>query len=171
MLSGKTAVFIDGANFSHTAKRLNMQIDYKKMLASLKENTELIRTFYYTAMYTENDGNIPMQRLVDYLSYNGYTVVTKPAKVFTDINEVVRIKGNMDIEIAVDMLKIAKCVDNITLFSGDGDFCPLVKAVQEQGVFVTVVSSFETRPSMIADELRRQADEFIGLETLRNYLT
>jgi NYN domain len=74
----------------------------------------------------------------------------------------------MDIELAVDAMELAKHVDQIVLFSGDGDFRSLVEAVQRRGVLVTVVSTISSHPPMIADELRRQADVFIDLAALRS---
>jgi len=74
-----------------------------------------------------------------------------------------RIKGSMDIEVAVDMLELAPRLDHAILFSGDSDFRRLVEAVQRKGVRVSVVSSIRTSPPMVADELRRQADQFLEL--------
>ena len=77
-------------------------------------------------------------------------------------------KGNMDIELTVNAMELAPHVDHIVLFSGDGDFRPLVESLQRQGVRVSVVSTVRSQPPMIADELRRQADNFIELEGLRD---
>jgi uncharacterized LabA/DUF88 family protein len=104
--------------------------------------------------------------LADWLDYNGFNVITKPAKEFTDTLGRRRVKGDMDIEIAVDMMELASHVDHIVLFSGDGDFRVLIEAVQRRGPRVSVVSSIKTQPPMIADELRRQADTFIDLADL-----
>ena len=78
-----------------------------------------------------------------------------------------RVKGNMDIELAIDVMEMAEKVDHIVIFSGDGDFRRLVEAVQRKGRRVSVVSTIRTQPPMIADELRRQADNFIELEELK----
>jgi uncharacterized LabA/DUF88 family protein len=104
--------------------------------------------------------------LLDWLDYNGYTVVTKPAKEFTDSTGRRKIKGNMDLELAVDVMELADHIDHVVLFSGDGDFRPVVESVQKKGVRVTVVSTISTQPPMIADELRRQADVFLDLSEL-----
>jgi uncharacterized LabA/DUF88 family protein len=104
--------------------------------------------------------------LIDWLDYNGYAVVTKPAKEFVDSLGRRKVKGNMDIELAVDAMEMAGTIDHIVLFSGDGDFRSLVEAVQRRGVRVSVVSTITTQPPMVADELRRQADEFIDLVQL-----
>jgi len=161
------AIFIDGANLYAAARGLGFDIDYKKLLRHFSAEGHLIRTLYYTALLEDQDYS-PIRPLIDWLDYNGYTMITKPAKSFTDASGNRRIKGNMDIEIAVDMLELAPGLDHIILFSGDGDFRCLVEAVQRQGKRVTVVSTLQSNPPMIADELRRQADVFIDLNTLKD---
>lgn len=158
----KMAVFIDGANLYAAAKSLEFDIDYKRLLTFISHQSRLVRAFYYTALM-ENDEYSPIRPLIDWLDYNGYTMVTKPAKEFTDAMGRRKIKGNMDIELAIDMMEIADHVDHIVLFSGDGDFRRLVESVQRKGVRVSVVSTIRTQPPMVADELRRQADHFIDL--------
>lgn len=128
---------------------------------------KLLRAFYYTALL-ENDEYSPIRPLVDWLNYNGFTMVTKPAKEFTDSLGRRKVKGNMDIELTVDAMELAPYVDHVVLFSGDGDFRPLVEALQRKGVRVSVVSTIRSQPPMIADELRRQADNFIDLDELRD---
>ena len=163
----RTALFIDGANLYAAARALGFNIDYKKMLDAFKNGNRLIRALYYTAL-AEDQEYSSIRPLVDWLDYNGYTMVTKPAKEFTDSNGRRKIKGNMDIELAVDAMKMASNLDHIIIFSGDGDFRPLVEALQYMGLRITVVSTLATQPPMIADELRRQADEFIDLADLEN---
>jgi uncharacterized LabA/DUF88 family protein len=170
-LEDKTVVYIDGPNLYSSARSLSLDIDYKKLLDLFRRGSRLIRAFYYTAMLDKDDGYIPIQKLVDYLNYNGYAMVTKPAKEFTDANGRKRTKGNMDIDIAVDMLEMAPHVDHVVLFSGDGDFRRLVEAVQRHGVRVTVVSTIKSHPSMAADELRRQADIFVELDDMKPAIT
>ena len=97
-------------------------------------------------------------------------MVTKPAKEFTDSQGRRKVKGNMDIELAVDAMEIAPHVDHIVIFSGDGDFRPLVAALQRKGVRVSVVSTIRSQPPMIADDLRRQADNFIELDELKDVI-
>ncbi len=160
------ALFIDGSNLHATARALDMEIDYKSLRAHFAKQSRLIRAFYYTALLEDHEFS-PLRPLVDWLDYNGFTMVTKPVKEFTDDQGRRKIKGNMDIEIAVDMLNIAEQLDHVVLFSGDGDFRRLLEAIQRRGVRVTVVSSNRTRPSMVADELRRQADQYLDLEDLR----
>lgn len=158
----RVALFIDGANLYSAAKGLNVDLDFRKLLESFHEKAVLVRAYYYTAI-VEGEEFSPIRPLVDWLGYNGFSVVTKAAKRFTDQQGHSRIKGNMDIEIAVDMLELAPHVTHMVLFSGDGDFRRLVQAVQAKGVRVTVVSTTKTQPPMIADELRRQADDYIDL--------
>jgi uncharacterized LabA/DUF88 family protein len=76
----------------------------------------------------------------------------------------------MDIELAVNAMELASRIDHAVLFSGDGDFRPLVESLQRQGVRVSVVSTIRSQPPMIADELRRQADNFIELDELRDVI-
>ncbi|MBI09376.1 MAG: NYN domain-containing protein [Rhodospirillaceae bacterium] len=161
----KIALFIDGANLYAAAKALGFDIDYKRLLSIFGENARFIRAFYYTALIEDQEYS-PIRPLVDWLDYNGYTMVTKPTKEFTDNHGRRKIKGNMDIELAVDVMEMASIIDHVVLFSGDGDFRRLVEAVQRKGVRVTVVSTVKSSPPMIADELRRQADNFVELMDL-----
>ncbi len=160
--SDRTALFIDGANLYSAARALNIELDFRKTLEWFRDRTRLTRAYYYTAV-TEGEEFSPIKPLVDWLGYNGFSVVTKPVKRFTDADGHRRIKGNMDIEIAVDMLELAPHLDHAVLFSGDGDFRRLVQAVQGKGVRVSVVSTLKSQPPMASDDLRRQADEFIDL--------
>lgn len=162
----KIGVFIDGANLYATARSLDMEIDYKKLKSYFAEKGRLVRVFYYTAIMDDQDYS-PLRPLIDWLDYNGYTLVTKPIKEFTDEYGRRKVKGNMDIEIAVDMLALSESLDHVVLFSGDGDFRRLIEAIQRKGVRVTVISSNTTQPSMVADELRRQADQYVDLDKIR----
>ena len=161
----RVVVFIDGANLYAATRSLEFDIDYRKMLAAMKSWGRLLRVFYYTAI-VEDDEYSSIRPLLDWLDYNGFTVVTKNAKSYTDDTGRRKIKGNMDIELAVDALEIAPHIDHAYIFSGDGDFTRVVQAMQRKGVRVSVVSSLATRPPMIADELRRQCDEFIDLANI-----
>src|SRR6202051_3553260 len=165
----KIALFIDGANLYATAKSLGFDIDYKKLLREFQSRGYLVRALYYTAVIEDQEYS-SIRPLIDWLDYNGYSVVTKAAKEFIDANGQVKIKGNMHIEIAVDAMELAEYVDQIVLFSGDGDFRSLVEAVQRRGVHVTVISTISSQPPMIADELRRQADVFTDLVELQSKL-
>ena len=165
--SDRIALFIDGANLYATAKSLGFDIDYKRLLKEFQSRGKLIRAFYYTALVEDQEYS-SIRPLIDWLDYNGFAVVTKPAKEFVDALGRRKVKGNMDIELAVDAMEMADHLDHLVLFSGDGDFRSLVEAVQRKGVRVSVVSTNSTQPAMIADELRRQADEFIDLMHLAN---
>ena len=155
----KIALFIDGANLYATAKSLGFDIDYKRLLREFQSRGYLLRAFYYTAVIEDQEYS-SIRPLIDWLDYNGYSVVTKATKEFVDQTGRRKVKGNMDIELAVDAMEIAGTIDHMVLFSGDGDFRSLVEAVQRRGVRVTVVSTVSTQPPMVADELRRQADVF-----------
>jgi uncharacterized LabA/DUF88 family protein len=159
-------LFIDGANLYATAKALGFDIDYKRLLTDFQSRGTLVRAFYYTAIIEDQEYS-SIRPLVDWLDYNGYTVVTKATKEFVDATGRRKVKGNMDVELAVDAMELAEHIDEMVLLSGDGDFRSLVQAMQRRGVRVTVVSTIATQPPMIADDLRRQADVFIDLKELQ----
>jgi uncharacterized LabA/DUF88 family protein len=162
----KIAVFIDGANLYATAKSLGFDIDYRKLLKEFQSRGLLVRAFYYTALIEDQEYS-SIRPLVDWLDYNGYTVVTKAAREFTDSMGRRKIKGNMDIELAVDAMELSPHIDQMILFSGDGDFRSVVEAVQRRGVRVSVISTVTTQPPMVSDDLRRQADEFVDLASMQ----
>ena len=170
-LPQRTALFIDGSNFFATTKLLDLDIDYVKMLQKFAEKGDLVRAYYYTALPDANEPT-PIRKLIDFLDYNGFQVVSKKTREFIDpTTGKRRIKGNMDMELALDMLKVAPHIDHAYLFSGDGDFCRLLQEVQDLGVRVTVVSSLNTSPVMVADALRRKADNFIELNDIAAAIT
>jgi uncharacterized LabA/DUF88 family protein len=160
------ALFIDGANLYATARALGFDIDYRRLLREFQDRGPLLRAFYYTAI-VEDQEYTSIRPLVDWLDYNGYTVVTKPTKEFVDAGGRRKVKGSMSIELAVNVMELADHIDAMVLFSGDGDYRPLLKAVQRRGVHVTVVSTLVSQPPMVADELRRQADAFLDLAELK----
>jgi len=162
----RVAIFIDGANLYAAAKSLGFDIDYKRLLEVFTGACHLIRAFYYTALVEDQEYS-SIRPLIDWLDYNGYKVVTKPAKEFTDAAGRRKVKGNMDIELTVDALQLADTVDHYVIFSGDGDFRTLVEALQRKGRKVSVVSTMASQPPMISDDLRRQADHFIDLASLK----
>jgi uncharacterized LabA/DUF88 family protein len=165
----RIALFIDGANLYATAKALGFDIDYKRLLALFRTKGQLVRAQYYTAL-AEDQEYSSIRPLVDWLDYNGYMMVTKPTKEFTDSFGRRKIKGNMDIELTVDAMRLAESLDHVVLFTGDGDFKALVAALQQAGRRVSVVSTLQTQPPMVADELRRQADQFIDLADLEDQI-
>ena len=162
LLNERTALFIDGANLYSASRNLGFDVDYRNLLEFFRRKTQVIRAYYYSALL-ETEEYSPLKPLTDWLAYNGYSLVTKAAREFTDAAGRRRVKGNMDVELAVDMLELAPRIEHAVLFSGDSDFRRLVEAVQRQGVRVSVISSVRTSPPMVADELRRQADQFVEL--------
>ena len=165
----RLALFIDGSNLYAASKALGFDIDYKLLRQEFERRGKLTRAYYYTALL-DGEEYSPIRPLVDWLQYNGYALVTKPAKEYTDAMGRRKIKGNMDIELCIDAMELAPRMDHAVIFSGDGDFRPLVDALQRNGVRVSVVSTIRTQPPMIADELRRQADNFIELDALREVI-
>jgi uncharacterized LabA/DUF88 family protein len=165
----KLALFIDGSNLYSAAKGLGFDIDYRKLLEEFRKRGVLIRAYYYTALVEDQDYS-PIRPLVDWLDYNGYSLVTKPAREYTDAQGRKRWRGDMDVEIAVDMMEMAGHADHMVLFSGDGDFRKLVEAVQRRGARVTVVSTVKSQPPMVSDDLRRQADNFVDLSDLSDLI-
>ncbi|MEM7302822.1 MAG: NYN domain-containing protein [Pseudomonadota bacterium] len=163
----KIALFIDGANLYATSKALGFDIDYKALLGHFQKKGYLLRAYYYTALIEDQEYS-SIRPLIDWLDYNGYRVVTKPAKEFTDATGRRKVKGNMDIELAIDAMELGSDIDHVVLFSGDGDFRKLVEALQRAGRKVSVVSTVSSQPPMIADDLRRQCDHFIDLVTLKS---
>jgi uncharacterized LabA/DUF88 family protein len=172
MTSGENriALFIDGANLHAAAKTLGFDIDYSRLLKEFQSRGSLVRAFCYTVIIEDQEFS-SVRPLVDWLDYNGFTVVTKPAREFDDGKGRRKVRGNMDIELAVGAMELAEHVDQIVLFSGDGDFRSLVEAVQRRGVKATVVSTISSQPPMIADELRRQADVFLDLVELQSKIS
>ena len=164
--SERIGLFIDGSNLYAAARALGFDIDYKRLLTLFSAEGYLVRAFYYTALVDDQEYS-PIRPLVDWLDYNGYTMVTKPTKEFTDASGRRKLKGNMDIELAIDVMEMAEHLDHVVIFSGDGDFRRLVEAVQRRGRRVTVVSTVRSQPPMVADELRRQADNFVELQDIQ----
>jgi len=161
------ALFIDGSNLYAAARGLGFDIDYRRLLKMFQDKGRFVRALYYTALIEDQEYS-PIRPLVDWLDYNGYTMITKPTKEFTDDAGRRKIKGNMDIELAVGVMEMMDALDHVVIFSGDGDFRSLIEAVQRRGLRVTVVSTMRSNPPMIADELRRQADCFIELSDIRS---
>ena len=162
----RLALFIDGSNLYAAAKSLGFDIDYKLLRQEFERRGKLIRAYYYTALL-ENEDYSPIRPLVDWLHYNGFSMVTKPAREYTDSMGRRKVKGNMDIELAIDATEQSETDDHLVLFSGDGDLTTLVEALPRKGRQVSVVSTMATQPPMIADDLRRQSDHFIDLMTLK----
>src|SRR3954451_3335442 len=165
--ASRLALFIDGANIHATARTLGFEMDYRRLLTEFSSRGTVLRAFYYTTILEDLEYS-SVRPLLDWLDYNGYTVVTKPAKEFVDATGRRKLRSHIDIDLAVDAMQIAPYVDQIVLFSGNGDFRPLIEALQRRGVRVTVISTIASQPPMAADELRRQADIFIDLTDLQS---
>jgi len=164
------ALFIDGANLHLTLKMLGFDIDYRRLLREFQSRGTLLRAFYYTVV--SQDQEYPsIRHLIDWLDYNGYTVVTKTAKDLMDASGRRKVKGNMAVELTVDAMELAAHIDEMVLLSGDGDFRYLVQAMQRRGVRVTVASTMSTQPSIVADELRRQATSFLDLREIQTRIS
>lgn len=163
---GKIALLIDGPNLHSAARVLGFDVDYRRLLSEFQSEGTLVRACFYTTIF-EGDEFSTIRPLLDWLEYNGYTVITKVTKEFVDAGGYRTVKGNMGVDLAIDAMQLASHVDHIVLFSGDGAFRPLVGALQRRGVLVTVVSTLSTNPPAIASELRRQADRFVDLKILK----
>jgi uncharacterized LabA/DUF88 family protein len=166
----RLGLFIDGAHLYAASRNLGFDVDYRNLLVFFRRQARLVRASYYTALL-ENDEYSPLRPLVDWLGYNGYAVVTKPAREFTDAAGRRRVRGNIEIEMAVDVMTLVPRLDHAIILAGDGDLRRLVEAVQQQGVRVTVLSTIRTQPAMVADELRRQADQFMDLAEMAPDIT
>lgn len=167
--SERSAVFIDGPNLHAASKALNIEIDYKRLLGLFRERCHLVRALYYTVDASDQEFS-SLRPLIDWLDYNGFSTVTKPAKAAADANGRRGIRNDMDVALAVDALRLAEHVDHIIIFSGDGALTPLVAALRMRGRRVSVVSTLKAKPPMISDELRRQADQFVELADLEIHL-
>jgi uncharacterized LabA/DUF88 family protein len=173
---GRFVILIDGNNFYHTLRDLNLHIDYRKFLAHWQTGGTLVRAHYFTALLAAPLTPVWLVRLLDWLSYNGFMVHTKPAKVFNRIihNEqgersyLQEVKSGVEMEIVVEAMSASRYCDTIVICSGSGELISMVKAVQQAGCRVVIVSSDRMRESTVATDLVRQADEFVELDTLRS---
>lgn len=166
----RVAFFVDGANFYQTARNLNVDIDYRRMLTSFVGDAYLLRAHYYTAMADDQEFS-SLRPLIDWLDYNGFQITTKPMREFTDNSgQRRRVRPSLDVDLTVDAMTLADSINHLVLFSGDGNYLALVEALQKKGVKVTVVSSLKTTPSMVSDDLRRTADHFLDLADLTDRL-
>lgn len=166
----KTSVFIDGSSLYYTAKSLGFEVDYRRLLRYFKSGSRLLRAHYYAAI-PETEDYSPLKPLTDWLAYNGYMLVTKAAREFTDQSGRRRLKGNMDVELAIDLMELADHMDHAVIFSGDADLRRAVEAIQRRGVRVTAISSLRSSPSLIGDDLRRQVDQFVELGDIASEFT
>lgn len=165
----RLALLIDGASLFSASRALRFDIDYKLLLKEFSRRGKLLRALYYSALL-ESDDPTPIRPLIDWLNYNGFITVTKPAREFTDSMGRKKIKGNMDMELAMDAMELAPHVDHVVIFAGDADFCPLVESLQRKGLRVSIVSTMRSQPPMISNDLRRKCDNFIELDALRDVI-
>ena len=165
----RLALFIDGPNFYAAARSLGFSISFKLVHEEFKRRGRLISARYYIAV-PEEEEHYTFRPALDWMHYNGFALVTKTIKEYTDRHGQPKTKGNMSVDLTVDALELAQRVDHIVLFSGNGDFCRLVEGLQRQAVRVSVVSTIRSESPMISDELRRQADNFIELEELKEVI-
>lgn len=165
----RITLFIDGVNLYSSARSLGFDVDYRKLLQFFRSKGILVRAYYYTLLVEDQEYS-HLRPLIDWLDYNGYSVVTKPAKEFVDQAGKRRFRGKMDIELVIDMVRLSETTDHLILFSGDGDFFSAIQYLQSRGKRVSVISTIRTQPPMAADELRRQADQFVELDQLRKFI-
>lgn len=158
------AILVDGSNAHASGLSLNFQIDYVKFLSYFGKRYDVRRALYFTAL-PPKEVESPLRKMTTFLDHNGFNCITKETKTHVDHDGMQKRKGNMDCEIAIYATKYAEVVEEILLFSGDGDFRIVVERVQELGARVTVLSTL--KGNMVADLLRRQADTFIELDSLR----
>lgn len=153
----KVAVFIDAVNLDYTMKALGFSINWVKFRKLFDNHRMYLSTIkYYTAVDELEGGERPLQRLLDFLSDNGYELVTKKAKAYVNRETGERrVKGNIDVEFTCDVLSVCQHVDRVVLVTGDGDFATLVQRVQLVGRRVTIVSS--KKSNMLSGDLRRAA--------------
>lgn len=157
-------VLIDGSNLYESARASGIRIDYKRLLELLNEDGQLLRAYYFTALRDKSIES-PVRKTVDWLRHNGYQCVTKQTSEWTDpVTGRLKIKGNVDVDIATYAFINASLVKEIWLFSGDGDFTVMVKELQNRfALKVFIISSM----GLVATELRAQADKFICLSELK----
>lgn len=163
--SERLAILIDGPNLHTSARGLGFDVDFRRLLACFRSQARLVRALYFTTLIEDHEG-ASLRPLVDWLAYNGFSVVSKPAKSFTDGDGRRRVRGSMHVDLAVEALSLAPALDHVVIFSGDGAFKALVGALQQVGKRVSIVSTLASEAPLVSDELRRQADQFIDLSDL-----
>ncbi len=164
----RIALFIDGANLYATAKALGFDIDYKRLLALFRTKGQLVRALYYTAL-AEDQEYSSIRPLVDWLDYNGYTMVTKPTKEFTDSLRAPQDQGQHGHRADRRCHAAGRSPGSRGAVHGRWRFSRIGwRRCSRAARRVSVVSTLQTQPPMVADELRRQADQFIDLADLED---
>lgn len=169
----KTAVFIDGANFYQSARLLGLTCDYGKLLDFLRQRTSLLRVYYFTTVPRLDSGPVGVKRLLDYLEFNGFDVIVREGREYSDSKGVPRLKGNMNIHLAYKVADLLSSLEHVILFTGDGDFVPVVERAKDAGVRVSVVSTLgpmDRAQPMVSDDLRRAADVYCDLRDMRKHI-
>jgi uncharacterized LabA/DUF88 family protein len=151
-LSKNVALFVDVANLYYSARGQDVDVDYVALLKHATKGRDLIRAYAYSGLDPENENQ---RKFIDFLSKNGYKVVHKDIRKFGDG----RVKANLDIELVVDLFRLAERMDIAVIVSGDGDFAPAIRALQDVGVRCEVISF---RPNTSSD-LIAVADEFTDI--------
>ena len=154
-MSKNVAVFVDVANIFYAAKAAGIDIDYVTLLKSATANRDFVRAYAYTGLDPENENQ---RQFHAFLARSGYKVVSKDIRKYGDG----RVKANLDIELVVDMMRLAEKLDIAIVVSGDGDFAPAIAAVQQKGVRVEVISFRGNTSSDLMDV----ADVFIDITTV-----
>lgn len=165
---GRFAMIIDGESLQCVLRTIGADIDFRKLLGMFFGRSFLVCAMYYAIT---SDGEPTGRRaLLDWLEYNGYRVHEKRGRSSTESVGSRACKSGVSLELAVDVLDMAPRIDNLVLFSGDGDLAPAVRAVQRKGICVSAVSTLASKPPLIADRLRRQVDRFFDLRDLMPHL-
>lgn len=153
----RIGVFVDGANHSEALNQANVKMNYRDFLRGLDGNHQIVAARYYSGV-SDKDAYKNVRDFLSVVSKAGFALVTKPIREFPDGT----VKGNVDIEIAVDIMAMVDRLDQVMLFSGDGDFIYLVNTIQQRGVYVTVCS----HKPFASVELRESCNEFLEIRDL-----
>jgi uncharacterized LabA/DUF88 family protein len=156
---GRVVVFIDGANLFYAASHLGIEIDYAKLLQRLVGKAYLLHAFFYTGVDPDND---KQHKFLLWMQRSGFRVISKNVAQFPDGSR----KANLDVEIAVDMMRLSEHFDTAVLVSGDGDFAYVVNTLAYQGVRVEVVGL----RCMTSDQLISVADCYIDIHSLKQQI-
>ena len=151
-MSKNVAMFVDVANMYYAARGQDVDVDYVALLKHAAKGRDLIRAYAYTGLDPENENQ---RKFIDFLAKNGYKPVIKDIRKFGDG----RMKANLDIELVVDLFRLADRMDIAVIVSGDGDFAPAIRALQDKGVRCEVISF---KPNTSSD-LIAVADEFMDI--------
>jgi len=158
----KVAIFIDGENIHYSAKHLNMRLDYLKMCRLLAGERRLVRSHFYTAVTNQSEGKIDF---INFLKLNGFRVVTKELRAFIESETQQRMfRGNLDLEMAIDVYDLLPALDTVIICSGDGDLVPLLHSIARRGKHVEVCGLRE----MTSSELIAASDEYIDLAVIKD---